>query len=95
MRRFVLERHIDVTGISGIGVVAEGLEFTDGTAVVRWRPVERDGTTVVPTTVVHESWSSVLALHGHGGNTELHWIDPPETVDPRLDRYRTPAPAAR
>lgn len=36
MRRFVLVRHRDVTGVSGTGVVAYGVEFPDGAAAVRW-----------------------------------------------------------
>lgn len=33
MRTFHLERDIDITGISGTGLVAEGVEFADGTAL--------------------------------------------------------------
>ena len=31
MRNFNLIRHIDVSGLSGTGVVAEGVVFSDGT----------------------------------------------------------------
>lgn len=75
-RRFQLVRHADVTGISGTGVVAEGVQFTDGTVVVRWL---KTGTTrpehVKPTTVVHDDIASVIGLHGHGGATVVEWLD--------------------
>lgn len=75
-RRFVLIRDADITGISGTGIVAEGIEFSDGTTVMRWleagtaRPEH-----VRPTTVVHESVESVVGLHGHGGATRVVWVD--------------------
>lgn len=76
MRRFQLVRDIDVTGISGTGIVAEGVEFGDGTTVVRWL---KRGTTrpehVKPTTVVHDDVESVIGLHGHGGSTTIDWLD--------------------
>ena len=75
-RRFNLVRDTDVTGISGTGVVAEGVEFTDGTVVMRW---VKAGTTrpdhVRPTTVVHDDIESVVGLHGHNGATRVDWLD--------------------
>jgi hypothetical protein len=35
-RPFVLRRLVDETGVSGTGVVAEGVEFSDGTVALRW-----------------------------------------------------------
>lgn len=76
MRRFQLVRDVDVTGISGTGVVAEGIEFSDGTTVLRW---VKSGTArpevVKPTTVVHDDVASVVALHGHNGATFVEWVD--------------------
>lgn len=78
MHCFELIRGHDVTGISGTGVVAEGVQFGDGTVVLRWLDhsvTEANRTLGVrPTTVLHDSIGSVLALHGHGGATELVWI---------------------
>lgn len=67
-RAFVLHRHEDETGVSGVGVVAEGVEFSDGTVALRW-------TSAWPTSVVfHEKGiESVLAVHGHGGKTTIEW----------------------
>lgn len=30
-RVFVLQRHVDVSGVSGTGEIAEGVEWSDGT----------------------------------------------------------------
>lgn len=68
MRRFQLHRDHDVSGVSGIGVVAEGVEFTDGTCVVRWLSDRRS-------TVVWGSIGDVQAIHGHGGATRIVWTD--------------------
>jgi hypothetical protein len=76
VKTFKLIRHTDVTGISGPGVVAEGVQFTDGTVVLRWR---KAGTArpdhVKPTTVIHDDIESVIGLHGHDGATEVVWRD--------------------
>lgn len=36
-RSFLLVRHRDISGVSGAGPVAEGVEWTDGSASLRWR----------------------------------------------------------
>jgi len=68
VRRFLIWRRSDVTGVSGTGVVAEGCQFDDGCAVVRWR-----GTHV--TTTVHADMGSVEHIHTHHGATRLLWVD--------------------
>ena len=68
MRRFVLHRIEDETGVSGTGDVAEGVLFTDGTAAMRW--------TAQPcSTVIYNSVSDLVAIHGHGGKTVIRWVD--------------------
>lgn len=37
-RRFTLVRHDDVTGVSGTGVVADGVRFPDGVVALRHAP---------------------------------------------------------
>lgn len=70
-RRFVLHRDTDVSGISGTGVVAEGIVFTDGTVGLRWR-------SAWPTSVVFHDRGieAVREVHGHGGATRIVWLDP-------------------
>ena len=75
MRMFHLVRSEDPTGISGTGVVAEGVEFSDGVVVVRWRgPIEHPWGTTEATTVVHNDIVNVEMLHGHNGATVVEWL---------------------
>jgi hypothetical protein len=68
-RRFELHRDTDITGVSGTGVVCEGVAFTDGTAVVRWLGEWSS-------TVIHDRGvEAVEHVHGHGGATRLVWLD--------------------
>lgn len=76
MRTFQLVRDVDVTGISGTGPVAEGVEFGDGTVVLRWRgPIEHEWGTTEATTVIHPDITNVENLHGHNGQTHIEWKD--------------------
>lgn len=68
IRRFQLLRHRDSSGVSGVGLVAEGVCFSDGTAVVRWRGS-------LASTAVHDRMSNIEAIHGHHGSTEILWLD--------------------
>jgi hypothetical protein len=72
LRRFELHRDTDATGVSGTGVVAEGVAFTDGTVALRWRGDW-------PTSVVFHDRGveAVRHIHGHGGATRLVWLDVP------------------
>lgn len=69
-RRFRLWRHEDVSGVSGVGVVAHGVQWPDGTVAVRWATPE-----LPPSTAVWEGIEAVERVHGHGGKTEVEWID--------------------
>jgi len=68
MRSFLLVRSCDVSGVSGTGIVAEGVEFTDGTVVLHWlrRPHG---------TGLYASLDDMLEVHGHGGSTCVRWIE--------------------
>lgn len=68
MRKFVLHRDEDVSGVSGTGDVAEGVMFFDGTAVMKWR-------TKMSSIEVFRDIGDVLAIHGHEGKTVLKWED--------------------
>lgn len=69
VRRFVLQRGVDVSGVSGTGIVAEGVVFSDGTAVVHWIVGEHRSTVVWPDV------AGVEAIHGHRGAARLVWLD--------------------
>lgn len=71
MRTFTVERGHDESGISGTGVVMEGVEFSDGRVVIRWN--------TDPCSVVH--WASfqdfkTICIEGHPSNdTVVRWSD--------------------
>lgn len=76
-RRFLLMRHEDHSGVSGTGVVAEGIAFTDGVVSLRWIVPEGNPGHGYPTSVVFhdEGVASVTRIHGHGGSTKVIWLD--------------------
>lgn len=67
-RRFHLVRDADETGVSGVGVIVEGIEFTDGTVALRWLT----GTT---STAIYATIADVETIHGHGGKTRVVWLE--------------------
>ncbi|MEW1867014.1 hypothetical protein AB0420_02250 [Streptomyces caelestis] len=68
-RRFVLRRRQDISGISGLGDVADGVLWPDGTSSVRWRGEH-------PSVVFWDRGRvSVEFVHGHQGATEIVWLD--------------------
>ena len=72
--RFHLVRHRDVSGISGTGVVAEGVVWSSGAVALHW-PGSPQATSI---------WSgidSLLAVHGHDGATQVRWIDAHGSAD--------------
>lgn len=75
MRTFKLLRHRDVSGVSGVGEVATGTEWDDGTVAIRWH-----GET--PSTVVWNSIHDAMRVHSHGGATELVWDRPEQSPSP-------------
>lgn len=76
LRRFYLHRAEDETGVSGTGDVAEGVCFTDGTCVLRWL-------TATTSTAVYRSTDDLITIHGHGGRTQIRWVDSIEEAPPR------------
>lgn len=68
-RRLRLRRLHDVTGVSGEGVVAEGVQFSDSRVALRWVVGS------ARSTVVWDNISEAIAVHGHDGNTVLEWVD--------------------
>lgn len=68
-RRFHLYRHDDETGVSGTGVVAEGIQFRDRRIAMRWCVNPARSTTV------YDVPADVTTIHGHDGKTEIIWID--------------------
>lgn len=73
-RLFVLYRHVDLSNVSGTGVVAEGVVWSDHRVSLHW-PGDH------PSTAAWDDTEGVLAIHGHHGATELRWIDHDLPID--------------
>jgi hypothetical protein len=74
MRAFRLVRDEDHSGISGIGYVAEGVQFTDGTCAMRW-------TTHTCSTCLYATYDDLVTIHGHNGSTHIEWTDTPVAAE--------------
>jgi len=59
-------RDRDVSGISGTGKVLEGVEFTDGTVVVRWL-------STYASTAVYANIDQFQTIHLHEGAGRIVW----------------------
>lgn len=75
MRTFKTVRNVDVSGVSGTGVVTEGVQFTDGTVVIRWLGE-------LKSTAVYSNIEDFIEIHGHGGSTVIRWDDTRIPDDP-------------
>lgn len=75
MRRFHFERTEDASGVSGCGVVAEGIVFSDGKVALEWFGEHSS-------TNLYSSLDDVLFIHGHQGRTKVVFDDP-EDKSPR------------
>ncbi len=73
MRTFQLRRLIDVSGISGTGIIAVGIQFPNGTCVMQWQ-------TNYPTLEIVNSIDDLMTIHGHGGATVMEWTYVTEPV---------------
>ena len=71
MQQFILYRKVDFTGLSGTGIVADGVIFNNNKVAMCWRGS-------LSSIVIHDSIENVEKLHGHGGHTEIvYFVDEP------------------
>lgn len=66
MRVFYLRRIEDVHGVSGEGIVAEGVEFTNGQCVMHWL-------TQFSSVAVYPTMKELVNIHGHDGKTVVEY----------------------
>lgn len=64
MRVFELHRKVDETGVSGVGVVAQGIEFDSGWCALAWLTEYRS-------VAIYPSLGELIAIHGHDGSTQI------------------------
>ncbi len=71
MKLFHFYRSEDQSGVSGTGLVAEGVQLTNGWCVLRWISSHSS-------LCFYQSIEQVRAIHSHGGKTEIlvHEIAP-------------------
>lgn len=68
LRTFRVVRDEDVSGVSGTGVIAEGVLFSNGKVVVNWISMHK-------ILEVVDSVAEWQAVHGHEGRTKIVWDD--------------------
>lgn len=68
MRRFHLVRSEDESGVSGTGVVAEGVQFKSGRCVMQWLVAGQSMS-------IYDSIAILQDIHGHEGKTVVEWVD--------------------
>lgn len=77
-RMFTMVRIADETGVSGTGVVLDGIEFPNGMVAVCWR-------SKTPSVNVYRSFVEFKHIHidAHPTNgTEIHWLESKESATP-------------
>lgn len=87
--RFEVVRREDSTGVSGTGVVAVGVEFPSGAVVFEWLNHEnphidtaQNGISVKPGP---DGLEDTIEVHGHGGRTNIRYVDAKEHDTERRD----------
>jgi len=70
MKTFELLREVDVTGVSGTGIVAQGVTFGGGVTVIHWLGA-------IGSTAVYPSFDAMQAIHCHGGATKVRTTGDP------------------
>lgn len=78
-KRFKLVRHEDFSETSGTGVVAYGVEYTDGAVHMQWLNAgneslntDSNGCAFKP---APDGIEATVEIHGHEGRTEVVYID--------------------
>jgi len=66
MRTFVLNRTVDISGVSGVGVVAEGVQFAGGMIALHWL-------SSTPSVNIYRNVEEMLHIHGHEGGTAIEF----------------------
>ncbi|WZB39601.1 hypothetical protein SEA_CURSIVE_115 [Streptomyces phage Cursive] len=70
MRLFELHRDVDSSGVSGTGVVAQGVQFDSGQCAMTWL-------TSWNSVAVYPDLETLEAIHGHNGNTRVVFVEGP------------------
>lgn len=71
MKTFLLKRTRDISDVSGIGIVAEGMVFSDGTVILKWL-------SNISSINIYKNVQDMLTIHNHidtkhEGGTSIIW----------------------
>lgn len=80
-RRFYLMRKEDISGVSGTGMVAEGVEFQNGMCALSF-------SSAYPHANVYANLRAVREVHGHSGATEVVFVDTELSLNNCIESYR-------
>lgn len=67
MKLFYLNRIEDESGVSGVGIVAEGIQFSNGKCVLSWL-------TEHSSIAIYDNIDDLKAIHGHNGKTVIEFL---------------------
>ncbi len=68
MRQFQFHRDVDDGGVSGTGIVAEGVQFQNGKIALTWL-------TKHTSIAIYDDVETLEAIHGHQGKTRIVWLE--------------------
>lgn len=88
--RFYVQRNDDITGISGTGVVVEGVVFSDGWGVTHWldqAPMHEPKTEIWHKRFLRPGGEDAFTkISGHGGRTKVVWLDECDSVPRKVEK---------
>ncbi len=71
-RRFVIQRTEDPSGVSGTGIMLDGILWPDGTVTTHWRDPNGEGAW---SNVFWPSIAAAESKHCYGGHSSIVWVD--------------------
>lgn len=77
-KTFRLVRTQDISGVSGVGIVAQGVEWYNGRVTIAWLGS-------FPTIEHADNLHQIEELHGHDGSTKIEWDQSHPTFDSKDD----------
>jgi len=76
IQHFYLKRNEDISGKSGLGIVARGAILPSGHCVMEWL-------TFTSSIGIYKNLTDVIEIHSHEGRTEIVMGDPPKKRGPK------------
>ena len=88
MKLFILHRTEDESGVSGTGVVAEGIVFHGGSCALHWL-TQVDEKTGFSSIGIYSSMENLEKIHGHNGRTKVVYTNSPNELPKRMEEETT------